>query len=118
DHFVGDYDGAMYRVLSEQVDLLVTPNHRMWVKAYDTQANKRGEEPYRVRLAGEIFGKRVAYQKTAGWSGQESGTVKLPGTRRVWQVRETGTQAARCYVGSEFPLEEFAQFLGHWLAEG
>jgi thymidylate synthase ThyX len=117
EHFVGDYDGDMYRVRSEQVDLLVTPNHRMWVKAHDTQANKRGEEPYRVRLASEIFGKRVAYQKTVRWSGQESGTVKIPGTKRVW-MRETGTQGMRHYVGSEFPLEEFARFLGHWLAEG
>ena len=68
----------MYRVRSEQVDLLVTPNHRMWVKAHDTQANERGEEPYRVRLASEIFGKRVAYQKTAVWPGQETGTVNDP----------------------------------------
>jgi hypothetical protein len=37
EHFVGDFDGDMYRVRSEQVDLLVTPNHRMWVKAHDTQ---------------------------------------------------------------------------------
>jgi thymidylate synthase ThyX len=118
EHFVGDYDGEMYRVRSEQVDLLVTPNHRMWVKAHDTQANKRGEEPYRVRLASEIFGKRVAYQKTAIWHGQESGTVEIPGTKRVWKARNRTTNTTRHYVGSEFPLEEFARFLGHWLAEG
>ena len=28
------------------------------------------------------------------------------------------TKTTRHYVGSEFPLEEFARFLGHWLAEG
>jgi hypothetical protein len=118
EHFVGDYAGDMYRVRSEQVDLLVTPNHRMWVKAYDTQANKRGEEPYRVRLASEIFGKRVTYQKTAIWQGQESGTVEIPGTKRVWQHKNGTSTVTRHYVGSEFPLEEFARFLGHWLAEG
>src|SRR5271167_961589 len=118
EHFAGDYEGAMYRVRSEQVDLLVTPNHRMWVKAHDTQANKRGEEPYRVRLASEISGKRVAYQKTAKWSGQESGTVTIPGTKRMWQRRDTATKTTRHYVGAEFPLDEFARFLGHWLAEG
>jgi thymidylate synthase ThyX len=118
EHFVGDYDGDMYRVRSEQVDLLVTPNHRMWVKAHDTQANRRGEEPYRVRLASEIFGKRVAYQKTATWHGQEAGTVEIPGTKRVWQAHDRTTNTTRHYVGSTFPLEEFARFLGHWLAEG
>jgi thymidylate synthase ThyX len=118
EHFVGDYEGEMYRVRSEQVDLLVTPNHRMWVKAFDTQANKRGEEPYRVRLASEIVGKRVCYQKTALWQGQESGSVTIPGTKRTWQHKATGTDVTRHYVGDEFPLEEFARFLGHWLAEG
>jgi thymidylate synthase ThyX len=118
EHFVGDYDGEMYRVRSEQVDLLVTPNHRMWVKAHDTQANKRGEEPYRVRLASEIFGRRVAYQKTATWHGQETGTVEIPGTKRMWKARDRATNTTRHYVGSAFPLKEFARFLGHWLAEG
>jgi thymidylate synthase ThyX len=118
EHFAGDYDGEMYRVRSEQVDLLVTPNHRMWVKAYDTQANKRGEEPYRVKLASEIFGKRVAYQKTASWHGQESGTVEIPGTKRISQRRDRDTSTIRHYLGSRFPLREFARFLGHWLAEG
>jgi thymidylate synthase ThyX len=118
EHFVGDYDGEMYRVRSEQVDLLVTPNHRMWVKAHDTQANKRGEEPYRIRHANEIFGKRVAYQKTVEWQGQETGTVAIPGTKRIWQTRNRATNTTRHYLGSEFPLEEFARFLGHWLAEG
>jgi thymidylate synthase ThyX len=118
EHFVGDYDGPMYRVSSEQIDLLVTPNHRMWVKAHDTQANRRGEEPYKVRLAHDIVGKRVAYQKTVKWHGKEDGTVSVPGTKRVWQTHNRATKTTRHYVGSEFPLPEFARFLGHWLAEG
>lgn len=117
EQFEGEYDGDMYRVKSEQVDLLVTPQHRMWVKAHDTQANKRGEEPYRVRHAHEIVGKRVAYQKTAAWRGQETGTVTVPGVKRTWTVKD-GSGRTRHYSGSEFPLPEFARFLGHWLAEG
>src|SRR5262249_24799150 len=41
ESFHADYEGPMYRVRSEQVDLLVTPNHRMWIQRYDTQAAKR-----------------------------------------------------------------------------
>ena len=118
EHFVGDYDGPMYRVRSEQVDLLVTPNHRMWVQAHDTQAAKRGEEPYRIRHAEEILGRRVHYCKTASWQGQEDGYVEIPGTKCVWSHRDSGTEVVRNYVGSKFPLIEFARFLGHWLAEG
>ena len=118
EHFVGDYEGPMYRLRSEQIDLLVTPEHRMWVKAYDTRANQRGEEPYRIRHATELLGRRVQYCKTAVWQGQEDGWVEIPGTKRVWSHRVTGTEVVRNYVGSRFPLIEFARFLGHWLAEG
>ena len=118
EHFAGDYEGPMYRVRSEQVDLLVTPEHRMWVKAFDTQANRRGEEPYRIRHASELLGRRVQYCKTAVWRGQEDGWLEIPGTKRVWARHDTGTEVVRNYVGSRFPLIEFARFLGHWLAEG
>jgi thymidylate synthase ThyX len=118
EHFVGDYDGPMYRLQSEQVDLLVTPDHRMWVKAHDTQANKRGEERYRVRHAHELMGRRFHYCKTVKWTGQEDGWVEIPGTKRVWTRADSGTETTRHYVGSKFPLKEFARFLGHWLAEG
>jgi thymidylate synthase ThyX len=118
EYFVGDYDGDMYRVKSEQVDLLVTPNHRMWIRAQDTQARKRGEEPFRVRHAHEIFRKRVSYLKTAVWRGQEAGEVEIPGTKRVYQCHDRATKATRHYLGRHFPLREFARFLGYWLAEG
>jgi hypothetical protein len=108
----------MYRVASEQVDLLVTPQHRMWIRRHDTQAAKRGEQPYAVELAHEIFGKRVHYQKTARWTGQEEGVVELPTTSRQWVRSDTGTTTVREYTGVKLPLRAFARFLGWWLAEG
>ncbi len=44
--------------------------------------------------------------------------VEIPGTKRVWQAHNRASNTTRHYIGSEFPLEEFARFLGHWLAEG
>ena len=121
EHFVGDYNGDMYRVCSEQVDLLVTPNHRMWVRALrHAGQSRRGEEPYRIRLATEIAGRRFAYQKTAIWTGQESGEVESArGPSACGLVPDRGgAQTVRHYVGASFPLEEFARFLAHWLSEG
>jgi len=118
EHFVGDYSGPMYRVASEQVDLLVTPNHRMWIKLHDTQAHRRGEQAYDVRLAHELVGRRVHYQKTATWDGVEAGTIDVPATSRSWQRSDTGKPVTRAYPGTSLPLPEFARFLGHWLAEG
>lgn len=116
--FIGEYEGAMYRVRSEQVDLLVTPDHRMWVRPQDTQARRRGEEPFGIRLARDLVGKRVAYQKTARWTGQEEGVVEIDGTERSWSRSDTGATTVRTYAPTTFPLRAFAKFLGWWLAEG
>ena len=118
EHFVAEYDGPMYHVHSQQVDLLVTPNHRMWVQRVDTQAAKRGEQPWRVELATEIFHKRVRYEKGARWRGVPAEEISLPGTTRRWTRADSGTTVTRAYPGRSFPAVPFARFLGWYLAEG
>lgn len=118
EHFVGDYEGPMYRLQSEQIDLLVTPQHRMWVRKHDTQAARRGEEPWQVMHADELFGKRVHYCKTLGWTGQEEGHVEIPSTTRSRVDATSGSTRIRTHEGRHFPLRPFAEFLGWWLAEG
>jgi thymidylate synthase ThyX len=108
ERFIADYSGPMYRVQSEQVDLLVTPNHRMWVQKHDTQAAKRKEEAYKVYLPKDILGKRVKYKKAARWVGQYPEFVQLPPAYR----------GARRYSSPNFPSGPFARFLGYYLAEG
>ncbi len=50
-----DYEGKMYSVDSNQINLMVTPNHRMWTG----NRNKR----YEINTAEEIYGKRRYYMK-------------------------------------------------------
>jgi len=51
-----DYDGNMYIVESNQVNLKVTPNHRMYT------SNRTGEK-YVIQRADEIYGKERKYLK-------------------------------------------------------
>jgi len=51
-----DFKGDMYKVESNQVDLLVTPNHRMYV------GNRDGKN-FGFKLAEEAYGKRLTYKK-------------------------------------------------------
>jgi len=113
-----DYEGPMYRVASEQVDLLVTPNHRMWVRRYDTQAARRGEQDFGVELAEDILHKRVQYQKAATWRGRTPDRVEIPATTRIYVRSDTGTQGTRNYPAVSFPAMPFARFLGYFIAEG
>jgi ribosomal protein L37AE/L43A len=51
-----DFNGDMYSIQSNQVDLLVTPNHRMYV------GNRDGDN-FGFKLAEELYGKRMTYKK-------------------------------------------------------
>jgi thymidylate synthase ThyX len=116
--FHGDYSGPMYRVRSEQVDLLVTPNHRMWVYRHDTQAAKRREQVFMVEAAKDLLHKRVEYQKYGQWTGCSPDYVTIPGTHRTYQRSDRDKPATRYYPGVSFPIKPFARFLGYYLAEG
>jgi thymidylate synthase ThyX len=114
--FHGDYDGLMYRVRSQQVDLLVTPNHRMWVERFDTQAAKREEQKFAIEPAENLLHKRVKYQKAARWAGFTPDSVIIPATTTRWHWR--GKEVCRTHPALAFPAEPFARFLGYYLAEG
>ena len=116
--FHADYTGAMYRVRSEQVNLLVTPNHRMWIQRFDTQRAKRGEQEFAIETAADILHKRVKYQKHAKWTGSSPERVSIPPTHRTYQRADPDKPANRLYPGMSFPIEPFARFLGYYLAEG
>jgi thymidylate synthase ThyX len=116
--FHADYAGQMYRVRSQQVDLLVTPNHRMWVKRFDTQAARRGEQSFAVETAEEILHKRVEYQKYARWVGCSPDRITVPQTYRTYWRSDREKTVTRTYPEVSFPLKPFARFLGYYLAEG
>lgn len=51
-----DYNGELYKIKSNQIDLVVTPNHRMYV------GNRTGTN-YQIKKAEDIYGKRLTYKK-------------------------------------------------------
>ena len=118
EYFCREYSGPMYEVRSEQVDLLVTPNHRMWVQKVDTQAAKRKEEPYMIHLAKDILHKRVRYQKVGIWDRPTPEEVAIPATTRTYVRSDRQRSATRVYPGVSFPSRPFASFLGWYIAEG
>lgn len=93
-----DYEGNMYYIKSNQVDLFVTPNHRMYV------GNRNGEK-YQIFEARDIYGKRKTYMKN---------------------VQKINTKGLNEFVIKGFdgeddltlPINEWLYFFGMWIAEG
>ncbi|MGH3087694.1 MAG: Hint domain-containing protein, partial [Rubrobacteraceae bacterium] len=66
------HEGRMYRVESSGVDLLVTPEHRMYVCPTSTRAGRKRND-YRLTSCEELDGKAHAYLKSGGWYDVKGG---------------------------------------------
>ncbi|MEO3823997.1 LAGLIDADG family homing endonuclease [Actinomadura sp. B10D3] len=112
------FRGPMYRVRSEQIDLLVGADHPLWVRRVDTRAARRGEQSFAVETPNALLHKRIGYEKTAGWHCGSDVDVEIPATSRIWTRSDNGARCQRAYAGLSFPSRPFARFLGYFLSEG
>ena len=59
-----EYEGDMYYIKNQLIDLAVTGNHRMWVF-------ENGKD-YAFELAKDIVGQQIRYKKNAEWNATDS----------------------------------------------
>ncbi len=108
-----DYEGKMYVVDSNQVNLKVTPNHRMYV------ADREGKK-YGIALAEDIYGKRRKYMKNC-----EDYKVNFNGLPKEVKLNKWKTEIEKYLVYNkygevvrEFDIEPWLILFGIWIAEG
>ena len=97
-----DYDGELYKVESNQINLVVTPNHRMYV------GNREGTN-YKIKLAEEIYGKRLTYKKNVENYNPDVKLTKftIPGINDLPDLPDLIVD-----------IEPWLTFFGIWIAEG
>jgi DNA-directed RNA polymerase beta subunit len=107
-----DYNGELYKVKSNQVDLLVTPNHRMYV------GNRNGNN-YNFKEASTIYGKRLKYKKNID-------DIIIPDEKHTkLSYNEINTneemktpQGFILNNNTILPIKDWLIFFGIWIAEG
>jgi DNA-directed RNA polymerase beta subunit len=95
--FEYDYDGQMYNLVSQQLDMTVTPNHKLYVK-------KRDHSEFDLYRADKIFGKRVSHKKNGEWKASNQEVFTLGNYNEFPEV--------------SYLLKDWCYFLGIWYAEG
>lgn len=100
------YHGRMYRVKNKHVNLLVTPDHWMYVR----KEHRKGFERIQAK---DIFGKRIEYLVAGEWKGQEEKFFILPRVERKRGYFKTGT-----FLERKLPMDTFLEFFGYWITEG
>lgn len=99
-----DHDGPMYRLETKHINMLVTPNHRLWVAP-------EGEK-FRAVTAEELFASRGRWQfkKDCSWRGEE----------KEWIHFDTSAYKPRANscVLKKAKMDDWLEFLGYYVAEG
>ena len=95
--FEYDYEGQMYNLVSQQLDMTVTPNHKLYVK-------KRNHSEFDLYRADKIFGKRVSHKKNGEWNVSNQEVFTLGNYNEFPEV--------------SYLLKDWCYFLGIWYAEG
>lgn len=98
----------MYRLATQQLDMLVTDKHRNFVK--DSRA-----QSYSLVPADEMYGKRVRFKKSGVWVGESPRAITLPALEVKAGQSGNGT---RWMPEMELPVETYMMLLGAYLSEG
>lgn len=110
-----NYDGDIYCVKSNQVDLMVTPNHRMYVAC-----NNRKKLNYKIERADKIHGLRRHYKKDASEYIDIPKSVFIKKDKFILPAcdRITCGGVNEHYDKRELDLKAFLILFGIWMAEG
>lgn len=99
------HHGKMYALTNSCLDLLVTPNHRMFVK-------RRNGTAYEFIAAEDVVGKRVSYKKDGIWKGHELPYFTFP----AYQIGHRWGLLQRPEL--RISMDTFLMILGMYLSEG
>jgi DNA-directed RNA polymerase beta subunit len=105
-HRIEDFEGELYELKSQQVELTVTMNHRMYVsKSY---GRARIWQPHTFEFASDIIGKSRKYKKDGFWDAQ----------KYQFTLPEHTTHNGTYYPDIEPDMDAWLTFFGIWMAEG
>ena len=107
------YRGEMVHFHSLQVDVMVTPDHRMWARDFSNSKLGDGRHPYKTYRAHEleIANTRWAFRGAVEHRGDRKEGFVLPGCT-------VGGGPNGDYPDRGIPMDLFMEFLGYWLSEG
>lgn len=117
---VQDYEGVMIHQKGKTIDLMVTPNHKVYIR--------RGYQGKKWRLLKTVkfpnnfelvemkdCPKVVEFKQDAKWKGIEQKYFVLPSVK---SEKHPITGYQKIYPERRIPMDEWLAFFGFWLAEG
>jgi len=123
DYIEYDYCGEMYKLVTRGVDLLVTPNHNLYIAKPNKvngryKPNKITEHEFELTTYEKYYHKNKKFKKGTQWKGTYLKSIIIPGYKysNFMKIRNKN----RTYTVNDliFNTNDFLNFLGWYVAEG
>ena len=111
EKIVEQYKGKMVRIRSSVVDLLVTPNHRVYFFDYDKRS--RSSRLWKLDRADSLIGRRFQLRTDGNWQVASKRFIRIPSV----EVTSSNGKRRR-YPSLQLPFDYYCSFLGYYLSEG
>jgi len=102
-----DYEGEMYHIKNQSIDISVTGKHRMWTSKLKGGRGNVKWTKYEFEEARDLVGKHRRYKKDANWTCEDY-QFTLPSVDNKYETKTFTTKE----------MEDFLVFFGIWYAEG
>ena len=106
-NYIGE---VMYVVNSKQIDLMVTPEHKMYI------AHGRSNN-FNLETSKYIYNKPVKYKRDGIWIGNEVVYFNLPQSYRT-QKNQWNKESKVILEEKKFKMDDWLEFLGYFISEG
>lgn len=107
------YNGLMHYYKSQNIDLLVTPNHNLYMKKYDV----RVPDKYHLCPSEDIKVKRFYMKKTVNYDIEVDDYFTIPGYS-YYRKNKNGELYEKTLSDLRLPRDNFYKLLAWYLAEG
>lgn len=111
NYFMYEYNGEMYRYNSSKIDLMVTPNHNMYVQSLYDRQNKKNN--FRFIKAENIEYKQIVFKRDGEWEGEDKDFFELPS---VYQKVNENSEVI--IDNKKIRMDDWLEFFGYWISEG
>lgn len=108
-----EHDGDMYSLETTQVSLLVTLNHKLYVKSRYASSFKKGT--YSLREASEMLGRNFKMKRDGVWTGKSPAYFEFPAVEV--DAGQFG-RGKRTVPAKRMPVRDYMMLLGMFLSEG
>jgi replicative DNA helicase Mcm len=122
--FEYEYSGKMYKLETRGVNLLITPNHNLYVAEPDRldgnnyRPYKRTPQPFLLETYEKFYLKNKKFKKNVMWIGKEIKHIVVPGYEYTNYMKLSNKNRTYRIEDQTFVMDSFLDFLGWYIAEG